>query len=85
MKGDDATFELHLTPTGWVRDKPRPADAVETWHERHLQSTMFAPTYVTTRMVWADDSIPEPQRTALREQFPEPFAKPYAGSTGEQP
>ena len=78
MTEDNVLTEYHLTPAGWVKgteryfrkvagkgEIERPQEAVETW-ERHIyQRSMWSQENYRVRMVWKDESVPEPNRKEL--------------------
>jgi hypothetical protein len=82
---DDVRTEYHLTREGWVTGThryfgkisgkvvERPRNAVEAWECHIQQPTMYEVERRSTKMLWHDGSLPQPERDALRVRFKRPF------------
>ena len=83
MAVDHLETEYHLTPDGWQEGteqffgkadaKPIPANRIETWVRKEVQSSRFSAPVVTWRIVWPDGIEPSTNK-AVRDKFtaPEP-------------
>jgi hypothetical protein len=81
MAVDHLETEYHLTPDGWLegteqffgegKAKPIPANGIETWLRKEVQSSRFSAPDVTWRIVWTDGIEPS-TNTAVRDKFPAP-------------
>lgn len=83
MACDKTEEEYHLTPTGWVsgtysvwghaQDKVSPpANRIETWVRRMVQSHSMAPEVYSEECVWKSD-MPKRERDAIRDKFEKPY------------
>ena len=66
------TIEFHLTPQGWVSDKARADEVVETWSVATTQLSFCTPAERQWINVWRSERHPRAERDRLREHYPFP-------------
>jgi hypothetical protein len=84
VESNKPSQEFHLTPGGWIsgtswdsgsiqgKSVDRPADAIETWIEKMVQSQHFCSDIYSWTLIWFDPSMNDSERRKIRKQFPKP-------------
>jgi len=83
MACDKTEEEYHLTPTGWFngtysvwgyahREVAPPANRIETWVLRMVQSHPMASECYSEECVWKA-KMPKQERDAIRDKFEKPY------------
>jgi hypothetical protein len=81
MAVDHLETEYHLTPDGWVegtekffgkgKEKPIPANRLETWLREETQSSRFSAPDVSWRLIWPENTDLAANKS-VRAKFPKP-------------